>query len=203
MSTKALCWSLAGMASSKRSAKDGDKLASFGTAGTHLYRTPDPEKLTDCGTQHIGCKVFTGGTCNMERETGLEPATSSLGSWRSATELLPLTSYYMCYTSHLIGTTCCVAPTANFSEAGYHTQPLFILTHSATKSKHHLSRISQKLPKPTTLPCAQTGAHCTYPCRHFYTECNPHTRGTASRSIPIGTENRSIFPSRSAHCTYR
>jgi len=44
----------------------------------------------------------------------------------------------MCYTSHLIGTTCCVTPTANFSEAGYHTQPLFILTHSATKSKHHL-----------------------------------------------------------------
>ena len=27
----------------------------------------------------------------MERETGLEPATSSLGSWHSTTELLPLT----------------------------------------------------------------------------------------------------------------
>ena len=27
---------------------------------------------------------------NMERETGLEPATSSLGSWHSTTELLPL-----------------------------------------------------------------------------------------------------------------
>jgi hypothetical protein len=26
---------------------------------------------------------------NMERETGLEPATSSLGSWHSTTELLP------------------------------------------------------------------------------------------------------------------
>jgi hypothetical protein len=26
----------------------------------------------------------------MERETGLEPATSSLGSWHSTTELLPL-----------------------------------------------------------------------------------------------------------------
>ena len=25
----------------------------------------------------------------MERETGIEPATSSLGSWRSTTELLP------------------------------------------------------------------------------------------------------------------
>jgi hypothetical protein len=26
----------------------------------------------------------------MERETGLEPVTSSLGSWHSTTELLPL-----------------------------------------------------------------------------------------------------------------
>src|ERR1035438_7899359 len=30
---------------------------------------------------------------NMERETGLEPATSSLGSWHSTTELLPLNSH--------------------------------------------------------------------------------------------------------------
>src|SRR5712692_3032084 len=28
----------------------------------------------------------------MERETGIEPATSSLGSWRSTAELLPLES---------------------------------------------------------------------------------------------------------------
>ena len=28
----------------------------------------------------------------LERETGLEPATSSLGSWHSTTELLPLKS---------------------------------------------------------------------------------------------------------------
>ena len=28
----------------------------------------------------------------LERETGLEPATSSLGSWHSTTELLPLDS---------------------------------------------------------------------------------------------------------------
>ena len=28
----------------------------------------------------------------LERETGIEPATSSLGSWRSTAELLPLTS---------------------------------------------------------------------------------------------------------------
>jgi hypothetical protein len=26
----------------------------------------------------------------MERETGIEPVTSSLGSWRSTAELLPL-----------------------------------------------------------------------------------------------------------------
>jgi hypothetical protein len=27
---------------------------------------------------------------DLERETGIEPATSSLGSWRSTAELLPL-----------------------------------------------------------------------------------------------------------------
>ena len=31
---------------------------------------------------------------NMERETGLEPATSSLGSWHSTTELLPRTCVF-------------------------------------------------------------------------------------------------------------
>jgi hypothetical protein len=30
------------------------------------------------------------GLRTMERETGIEPATSSLGSWRSTAELLPL-----------------------------------------------------------------------------------------------------------------
>ena len=30
----------------------------------------------------------------MERETGLEPATSSLGSWHSTTELLPQSKQY-------------------------------------------------------------------------------------------------------------
>ena len=29
----------------------------------------------------------------LERETGFEPATSSLGSWHSTTELLPLNSH--------------------------------------------------------------------------------------------------------------
>ena len=30
------------------------------------------------------------GYCKLERETGIEPATCSLGSYRSTTELLPL-----------------------------------------------------------------------------------------------------------------
>ena len=33
----------------------------------------------------------------MERETGLEPATSSLGSWHSTTELLPLALFSVSY----------------------------------------------------------------------------------------------------------
>ena len=36
-----------------------------------------------------GCKLLI-----LERETGLEPATSSLGSWHSTTELLPLSSVF-------------------------------------------------------------------------------------------------------------
>jgi hypothetical protein len=32
----------------------------------------------------------------MERETGIEPATSSLGSWRSTAELLPLEKADVC-----------------------------------------------------------------------------------------------------------
>ena len=38
-------------------------------------------------------RVCFSSVCNslkVERETGLEPATSSLGSWHSTTELLPL-----------------------------------------------------------------------------------------------------------------
>jgi hypothetical protein len=30
---------------------------------------------------------------DLERETGIEPATSSLGSWRSTAELLPLKAW--------------------------------------------------------------------------------------------------------------
>jgi hypothetical protein len=33
----------------------------------------------------------------MERETGVEPATSSLGSWHSTTELLPLAPATLVY----------------------------------------------------------------------------------------------------------
>jgi hypothetical protein len=37
-------------------------------------------------------EVYVEGQAFMERETGIEPATSSLGSWRSTAELLPLAS---------------------------------------------------------------------------------------------------------------
>ena len=33
------------------------------------------------------------GGLKMERETGIEPVTSSLGSWRSTAELLPLSAH--------------------------------------------------------------------------------------------------------------
>ena len=36
----------------------------------------------------------------MERETGIEPATSSLGSWRSTAELLPLRFMILAATSN-------------------------------------------------------------------------------------------------------
>ena len=37
----------------------------------------------------------------MERETGIEPATSSLGSWRSTAELLPLTNEILSLTAQV------------------------------------------------------------------------------------------------------
>ena len=36
------------------------------------------------------CWIFPKLLKSLERETGVEPATSSLGSWHSTTELLPL-----------------------------------------------------------------------------------------------------------------
>ena len=37
----------------------------------------------------IWYEVFPASQRNLERETGIEPATSSLGSWHSTAELLP------------------------------------------------------------------------------------------------------------------
>ena len=42
---------------------------------------------------HRSFGKFRLGSPIMERETGFEPATSSLGSWHSTPELLPLQSY--------------------------------------------------------------------------------------------------------------
>ncbi len=42
---------------------------------------------------HRSFGKFRLGSSIMERETGFEPATSSLGSWHSTPELLPLQSY--------------------------------------------------------------------------------------------------------------
>ena len=43
----------------------------------------------DCDRNHNRENRTKGGK-DLERETGIEPATSSLGSWRSTAELLPL-----------------------------------------------------------------------------------------------------------------
>jgi hypothetical protein len=47
----------------------------------------DDRDTASCETLYYGRKSIT--TRNVERETGIEPATSSLGSWRSTAELLP------------------------------------------------------------------------------------------------------------------
>src|SRR3954470_23428251 len=46
------------------------------------------EKLIGNGFLNVLVKRTLAGR-NLERETGIEPATSSLGSWHSTTELLP------------------------------------------------------------------------------------------------------------------
>ena len=48
------------------------------------------------GRMGQGKKNARIGAKKMERETGVEPATSSLGSWHSTTELLPLVTNEMC-----------------------------------------------------------------------------------------------------------
>src|SRR5580692_4107535 len=45
----------------------------------------------------VQLKVLRSYQLKMERETGIEPATSSLGSWRSTAELLPLTRFIVAY----------------------------------------------------------------------------------------------------------
>jgi hypothetical protein len=42
------------------------------------------------GLHSLQRDTYVSGIEKLERETGLEPATSSLGSWHSTTELLPL-----------------------------------------------------------------------------------------------------------------
>lgn len=39
---------------------------------------------------YYGCSVTMYEDMKKERETGLEPATATLGKWNSTTELLPL-----------------------------------------------------------------------------------------------------------------
>src|SRR5208283_1905006 len=58
----------------------------------------------------------------LERETGLERATSSLGSWHSTTELLPLVERLQADSNRSVqeltlphGAAACVAPVAQFS----------------------------------------------------------------------------------------
>ena len=47
--------------------------------------------LIDPVSERSGWPNEKAGDEKLERETGIEPATSSLGSWRSTAELLPLT----------------------------------------------------------------------------------------------------------------
>jgi hypothetical protein len=55
-----------------------------------------------------------GSVGNMERETGIEPATSSLGSWRSTAELLPLSQKTKLSLPPREGGTQLVPPTFSF-----------------------------------------------------------------------------------------
>ena len=54
----------------------------------------------------------------MERETGIEPATSSLGSWHSTTELLPLV---IAVTAEIVTLCFVLAEPATFPKSGLHT----------------------------------------------------------------------------------
>jgi hypothetical protein len=54
---------------------------------------PPNKGFADLSLSHLGTPPK-----KMERETGLEPATSTLARWRSTTELFPLEYFfYKCY----------------------------------------------------------------------------------------------------------
>ena len=50
------------------------------------------KRLVTVRAQNIRCLIahVCQSPAKLERETGIEPVTSSLGSWRSTAELLPL-----------------------------------------------------------------------------------------------------------------
>ena len=48
----------------------------------------------DASLRSVGQRRLRIWSKNMERGTGIEPATSSLGSWHSTAELPPLLSSY-------------------------------------------------------------------------------------------------------------
>ena len=60
-----------------------------------LMKKNDAKSLDDASTMPVESLEANRRSYlieKMERETGIEPATSSLGSWRSTAELLPLAS---------------------------------------------------------------------------------------------------------------
>ena len=75
---------------------------------------------------------------NMERETGLEPATSSLGSWHSTTELLPRSCVfrYLTVPQGLIHKWTSRAPS--------------ILIHFTTSSRYHNAQSTSPVPLAPT-----------------------------------------------------
>jgi hypothetical protein len=60
---------------------------SIGSAGEQVYTA---ESVLSGGRYKFRANLNRNPKPPMERETGIEPATSSLGSWRSTAELLPL-----------------------------------------------------------------------------------------------------------------
>src|SRR5271157_6059722 len=105
----------------------------------------------------------------MERETGLEPATSSLGSWHSTTELLPRS----CQISHLTEPNGLAGPSGSCCQKPF--QPT--LYHTAGPSgrrpkrpsglgdcRHTLGRGMIQAPGPG----ARNEPSCVIPCYHTW-----------------------------------